>query len=324
MSQQFKVLVATSPFGATGQKQVETLKATGWELIHNPYGRRLRGEEVAPLLRDVDAVIAGTEPYQREQLETADRLKVISRVGIGLDSVDLDYCAERGIQVTYTPDAPSRAVAELTVANIINLLRHVRQSDTSVRMGAWNRLMGLLVQEATIGVIGVGRIGSLVIEMLQPFGGRILACDTNPAIQGSALHNVEWRSMDEILAESNLVSVHVPLNKRNRGLIDREAIGKMKTGSALINTARGGIVDELALVDALHQRHLSGVALDVFEKEPYEGPLTEMDNAVLTAHIGASARASRNLMELGATEDCVRALRGEPVAHDAIADTLEP
>lgn len=317
-----KILIATFPFGETGREPLSHLEATGWDLIRNPYGRRLKTGEVGKHLEGVDGVIAGTEPYTRETLAGADTLKVIARVGIGLDSVDLAYCRERGIRVTYTPEAPSDGVAELTVANMLNLLRQIQASDRSVREGAWNRLMGRLLREVTVGVIGVGRIGSRVIRLLEPFGVRILATDTNPAAHGVPMPNVEWVAPDDLLRRSDLITVHIPLNDRNRHFIGRDRIARMRTGTMLINTSRGAVVDEAALTDALLQKHLGGAALDVFETEPYEGPLTKMDNVVLTAHIGASARASRYLMELGAAEDCVRVLSGERPQHDAIADEL--
>ena len=317
-----KVLIGTHPFGATGRKPLDLLEQTGWTLIQNPYGRRLKADEVGKHLADVDGVIAGTEPYRAETLKEAKRLKVIARVGIGLDSVDLAYCRDRGIAVTYTPEAPSDGVAELTVANILKLLRHIHESDHSVREGAWNRLMGLLVREITIGVIGVGRIGGRVIRLLQPFHPNILAHDINPAVRAEKLPHTRWCELDELLKTADLVTVHIPLNDANRHFIDRRRIGEMKTGALIVNTSRGPVVDETALTDALQQQHLGGAALDVFEKEPYEGPLTKLDRVVLTAHMGASARLSRYRMELGAAEDCMRVLKGEAPAHDAIADEL--
>ena len=317
-----RVLIATYPFGVTGKKPLELLEATGWDLVRNPHHRRLKPGEVGEHLAGVNAVIAGTEPYNESTLSDARELKVISRVGIGLDSVDLAFCRSHGIRVTYTPEAPSDGVAELTVSNILNLLRHIHESDRSVRESAWNRLMGRLIREVTIGVIGVGRIGSRVVRLLEPFSPKILAYDIDPEVRARALPNVTWCELDEVLGASDLVTIHIPLNEQNRHFIDRGRIAMMKTGCMLVNTSRGAVVDEAALTDGLLQKHLGGAALDVFEAEPYEGPLTSLDNVVLTAHIGASARASRFLMELGAAEDCIRVLNGEPPAHDAVADVL--
>lgn len=318
-----RILIATHPFGETGRRPLEMLQATGWELVPNPYRRRLKSGEVVKHLADVDAVIAGTEPYTPETLAQAQRLKVIARVGIGLDNVDLGYCREHGIRVTYTPDAPSDGVAELAVANILNLLRHIHESDRSVREHAWNRLMGRLVHEVTIGVLGVGRIGSRVIRLLEPFKAKILACDTDPETHAQMLPgNVTWCDADRLFAESDVLTVHIPMNRANRQFVNRERIGHMQTGSMLINTSRGEVLDETALVDALKQRHLGGAAMDVFEKEPYEGSLTRMENVILTAHIGASARESRYLMELGAVENCVMVLEGRVAQNEVSTDAV--
>lgn len=315
-----KILLATSPFAQTGRKPLDLLEASGHTLVFNPYGRRLRAGEVAEHLRGVDAVIAGTEPYDPKTLANADRLKVISRVGIGLDSVDLEYCRSKNISVTYTPDAPTQGVAELTVSNLINLIRHIHSSDRSVRENAWNRLMGSLVRDVTIGLIGMGRIGTLVARLLEPFNPNILACDIDPTVCDRELSGVTWTALDEVLSASDLVSLHIPMNEQNRHFMDRAKIARMKTGACLINTARGGVLDTDALTDALLQRHLGGAALDVFETEPYEGPLTKLDNVILTAHIAASAKGSRYLMELGAVEDCLRVLNGETPQDDALVD----
>lgn len=317
-----RILVATWPFGATGKNPLELLEQTGWELVFNPHRRRLRAHDVKDLLEDVDAVIAGTEPYNSETLRNANRLQVISRVGIGLDSVDLEYCRDNNIQVTYTPDAPSQAVAELTVANILGLLRHIHRSNRSVRAGTWNRFMGWLVQETTIGIIGVGRIGSRVIGLLEPFHPTIMANDVDTNVYGTPMPNTKWCPTEDIMRMADVITLHIPMCAENRHFIDRSLIAQMKTGAFMINTSRGGIVDTDALTDALVQNHLGGAALDVYENEPYEGSLTKLDNVVLTAHIGASARKSRYLMELGAAEDCIKILNGKPPNNDALKDTF--
>ena len=312
-----RILIATSPFGSAGRKPLDLLEATGWELVHNPKGRRLRAGEVGEMLEGMDAVVAGTEPYTRETLENARGLKVIARVGIGLDNVDLEYCCERGVTVTHTPDAPSQSVAELTVGQIINLARCLHQTDRSVREGAWNRFVGYLLCEMTIGVIGLGRIGKRVVKLLQPFEPKIMACDTGPDEAFGKEYGLEWSDAETVFKEADLVTVHIPMNTRNTHFVNRERIALMKTGAFLINTSRGGVVDTDALTDAILQGHLGGAALDVFEDEPYQGPLVDCENAALSAHIGGSARLSRYMMELGAAEDCIRVLQGEPPAAPA-------
>ncbi|MFC1619435.1 phosphoglycerate dehydrogenase [Candidatus Neomarinimicrobiota bacterium] len=322
MAQQYRILIATSPFGKTGRKPLDLLEATGWEIVHNPYGRRLRTEEVGELIKDFDGIIAGTEPYPVEFLK-GSLVKVVSRVGIGLDNMPLAECRDMGIAVTYTPDAPSQGVAELTVANMINLCRQILMSDHSVREGAWNRYMGTLISELTIGVVGVGRIGQKVIRLLQSFNPSLLVSDIEPDLEFGKEFDLKWCDKEEIFRTCDLVTIHIPYNEMNHHYLDRKTIALMKTGSMVINTSRGPIADETALVDGLLQKHLGGAALDVFEKEPYEGMLTQFDNVVLTAHMGASATACRFLMELGAAMDCIRVLEGRKPVHDAIKENLD-
>jgi D-3-phosphoglycerate dehydrogenase len=182
--------------------------------------------------------------------------------------------------------------------------------------------MGRLVREITIGVIGTGRIGSKVIQLLESYHPKILANDTDPNIYGRTMPNTQWCSTEEIIKKSDVITFHIPMCSENFHIVDRHFISKMKTGAFLINTSRGGILDTEALYDALIQNHLGGAALDVYENEPYQGPLTRLDNVVLTAHIGASARQSRYLMELGAAEDCIRVLNGEEPYNDALEHTF--
>lgn len=308
-----RVLLATYPFGLNFPEPRVMLSKTGWKMVENPFARRLKKGEVEFILKDVDGVIAGTEPYPREALVPhAGKLKVIARVGIGLDNVDLPACRDLGVAVTYTPDAPSRGVAELTVCQMLNLARHVHESDRSVREGAWNRMVGKLLNELTIGILGLGRIGKIVYQLLEPFGAKLLTCDIAPDPEFVVKHNVKLVNANELFSQCNLLSVHIPLNKANHHFVNRDRIALMQTGSLLINTSRGPIVDETALTDALLQQHLGGAALDVFEKEPYEGPLAGLDNVVLTAHMGASANMCRKDMECQAAEDCIRFLNGQP------------
>jgi len=315
----YKILITTFPYGTTGNKPLELLNNSSWKIVNNPLGRRVKPKEVPELIKGYDAVIAGTEPYTEEAIKDSG-IKLICRVGIGLDNIPLKFCKENGIKVTYTPDAPSQAVAELALAQIINLSRYITNSNRSVREGAWNRYMGLLISELKIGIIGIGRIGKILVKLLQPFNTELLACDLYPDIEFGKKFNLKWYLKNEILEKADVISLHIPNSKQNYHYIDRDAISKMKTGSYLINTSRGPIIDEDALYDALSQNHLEGAALDVFNHEPYEGSLTRLNNVIFTAHMGASARGSRYLMELGAAEDCVRILNGKTPINNALTE----
>jgi D-3-phosphoglycerate dehydrogenase len=278
---------------------------------YNPYGRRLLPEEVGELVADCWGIIAGTEPYTREIIENCPNLKVISRVGVGYDNVDLDACQEKGVMVTYTPVAPADGVADLTVGQIVNLLRGVYISNKSVRDGYWKRIMGKLVSEVKIGVLGVGRIGKRVIRRLKGFDADIYASDIEPDLAFGEEYGIRWIDKQELFSSCDLVTVHIPMNDANYHFVSYEELSSMKSGAYLINTSRGPILDEQPLISMLQNNHLGGVALDVFEKEPYEGKLTEFENVIFTAHIGASANRSRFNMELGAALNCIKALNGE-------------
>lgn len=313
----YRILITTYPFGKCGSKPLQLLEQSGHEVVNNPLNRRLKAKEVPGLIKDFDIIVAGTEPYPVEALEQSS-VKAICRVGIGLDNVPLNYCNAKGITVTYTPDAPSQGVAELTVANIINLSRYITQSDKSVREKAWNRYLGYLLEEMTIGIVGLGRIGEKVACLLQPFNTKILATEIVDKSDIAKKYGIELVDKQTLFKRSDLVTLHLPSNKDTFQYVNREVISWMKTDSYLINTSRGPIVEENALYDALVQGHLRGAALDVFNTEPYEGNLLKLDNVIFTAHMGASAHKSRYLMELGASEDCLNFINGASLANDAL------
>ena len=225
------IQVTTYPFGECGDAPRRVLDTTGWTIRYNPFGRRLKLLEARELLAEADGVIAGTEPYTAELIEQAPNLKVISRVGVGLDTVDYAACVRRGVRVTFTPEAPADAVAELTVAQMLNLLRRVHESDRSVREGAWNRYMGVLLREVKIGIVGVGRIGKRVIKLLQPFQPDLVACDLRPDEAFGREFALRWAPLADVLAECDLISLHVPLTPTNIQLIGPDQLASMKPGA---------------------------------------------------------------------------------------------
>lgn len=313
----YKILITTFPFGKSGNEPLELLNNCGHEVTTNPLNRRLKPSEVPDIIKGYDIIVAGTEPYTIEALKNS-KVKAICRVGIGLDNVPLQFCKDNGIAVSYTPDAPSQGVAELTVANILNLARLILKSDRSVREGAWNRYMGFLLEELTIGVVGLGRIGKKVVQLLRPFKVKIIASEIKPDYNFMKEFQIELVEKNYLFSNSDIITLHIPSNKNNYKYVDRHSISLMKTGSSIINTSRGSILDEEALYDALAQNHLSGAALDVFNHEPYEGNLSTLDNVILTAHMGASAHKSRYLMELGAAQECINFILNKPFINDAL------
>ena len=308
-----RALITTVPFGEVDRRPLDLLEAAGIDYVINPIGRRLRTEELADMVGDVDVLIAGTEPITAVVMDRASRLRLISRVGIGLDSVDLQAARARDILVSYTPDAPAPAVAEMTVGLMLSLLRSLAQADRGMRGGVWHRFVGRRLSELTVGVIGVGRVGKRVIRHLQGFAPSILADDLVPDHEFGVDHQVRWAEKETIYKEADIISLHLPLTPLTGNLITRRELDMMKPDAVLINTSRGGMVNEHDLAQALKLGRLTGAALDVFGQEPYSGELVTIENCLLTCHMGSMSRDCRAQMELEATEEAVRFFKGEPL-----------
>ena len=302
-----EILITTSSFGKRDSSLLQTLSGNGLAYNLNPYSRKLTESEVSALIEQHQPVgmIAGVEPLTRKVLEKAQRLKAISRAGVGMDSVDLQAARDLGIAVTNTPDAPTIPVAELTLGMVLSLLRRIHISDASIRHGEWVRPMGNLLHGKTVGLIGCGRIGSYLGGLLSSFGCIILGYD--PFINKSDKFSLV--GLGKILSDTDIISLHIPYNQENHHFINAERIQNMKKGSLLINAARGGLIDEDALYNALSSGHLGGAAMDCFEEEPYAGKLKDLDSVLLTAHIGSYAQEGRILMERQAVENLLRELK---------------
>lgn len=309
-----KIVITTVPFGTVDPKPLHLLENAGLSYEINPLGRKLRPEEVAGVIGDADIVIAGTEPITAAVMDACPNLKAICRVGIGLDSVDLLAARERGIGVAFTPDGPSPAVAELTIGLMIDLLREVTKADRDIRAGTWFRKAGRRLSECTVGVIGCGRIGGGVVKHLAGgFAGvKILVNDIKDIAELNGL--VTWADKERIYAECDIISLHVPLTPETQNLITFKEIVGFKPGAVLLNTARGGVVNEADLVQALRTGALRAAAVDAFEEEPYTGEMCKLDNAVLTCHLGSMTEDCRARMEIEATEEAVRFAQGKPFA----------
>jgi D-3-phosphoglycerate dehydrogenase len=309
-----KVLITTIPFAERNRLPLELLEGAGIDYLINPLGRKLKEPELAELIADVDILVAGTEIISDFVMSRAPRLKLISRVGVGLDGVDLVAAEQRGIRVSYTPEAPAPAVAELTIGLMLSLLRGVHVANAQLHRGEWHRHFGRRIPEVTVGIIGTGRIGSRVLRRLAGFGTpRVLVNDLRPDTTVAPALKLEWVDKEEIYRHADLISVHVPLTAHTRNMIRREHLEQMKPDALLVNTARGGIINERDLADVLAAGHLGGAAIDVFEQEPYLGPLAAIDRCVLTSHMGSMSVDCRTRMEIEATEEAVRFVSGQPL-----------
>lgn len=305
-----RVFVSTAPFGSFNKLPLELLDSEGLEIILNPLGRRLTEDELIEFSRGCDALIAGTEKIGKAFFKNT-AVSVISRVGIGLDNIDLLEARAKGVEVCYTPDAPAPAVAELTIGLMLSLLRGIHIANMNMHSGLWQRISGRRIPDVTIGIIGVGRIGGRVIRRLSGFGSpRLLVNDLRPSDQVTDRLKLEWVDKTTIYSEADIVSLHLPLTAETDQLIGDRELSLMKRDSFLINTARGRLVCEEALVDALLCQKIGGAAIDVFPNEPYEGALSAVDNCLLTCHMGSMSHDCRAKMEIEATEEILRACHG--------------
>lgn len=315
-----KIFVSTHPFSSTSDLPMKLIQENSFLLSVNEHGRKITSVELAHDIKDAEVLIAGTEKITEEVLQNAPNLKLISRVGIGLDGIDFDLCKRYGVRVAYTPDAPTMAVAELCVGLILDLARKISITDKAIKNGFWNRHMGMLLYGKTVGIFGLGRIGKSLVHLLSPFNVKFKVYDLIPDLAFGKLYNIEFLSKEEVLKYSDILSINVPLKNDTVDYITMKEFKQMQSHAILINTARGGIVNESDLYQALQENIIAGAAIDVFEEEPYKGDLTKLDNVVLTCHMGASTIDSRTDMEVQALEEAIRFKNNLPLKNEVYAN----
>ncbi|TGM89523.1 dehydrogenase [Leptospira levettii] len=320
------VFVSTFPFCRTSQVALDLLVSKGFKVTVNPLGRKMKPNEVAEAAKNFDALVAGTEELT-PLIETTNTLKFISRVGVGLDSVPLGLCKEKGISVAYTPDAVSPAVSEIALCLIVDAMRKVTYADREIGRGEWTRPYGERIGGATIGILGFGRIGKRVASHLLGYMPKeILVCDLIDQSESirmlnevsSNLHQVNCKlgknwghttskqvDLNSLLEKSDAITIHVPLTDTTKNIFNHKTMSLMKSNAVLINTARGGIVNENDLYKVLKENLISAAAMDVFEEEPYKGPLRDLENVILTQHMGSCSNDCREDMEREAAENVV-------------------
>ena len=301
-----KIVITTSSFATYDRSPLHELKKNQIEYTINPYGRKLTSSEVINLAKDADGLVAGTESLNEEVLRNLPELKVISRCGAGLDNVDLEKAKELNIKVFFTPYGPTLAVAELTLGLMLDLLRKITAMDRELRKGLWKKQMGNLLTGKKVGIWGFGRIGQKVAQLLAPLGVEIAYYDIR-TVEGA----IPLKSKNELLSWADIITLHCSANADGKYAIGEAELKLMKDNAWLINASRGGLVDETALYPALQKGKLAGAALDVFENEPYAGPLCELDKVILTPHIGSYAKEGRIQMEMQAVRNLINGLQNQ-------------
>ena len=308
-----KVLVTPTSYGKSDSRLKTDLEAAVGEVVYNPTGKPLSAEKVREMIPGCHGYIAGLDQIDKGVFEVADELKVIARYGAGVDRVDLEAARSKGVVVTNTPGANSVSVAELAIGLMLALARNLPVANAATKRGEWPRLRGVSLEGKTVGLLGLGTIGKEVAKRLAGFSCRIAAHDPYADEKFAKKHGVDLVSLDELLAASDFLSLHVPVLDDTRGMVDAGFLARMKKGSFLVNTARGELLEEAALLEALKSEHLRGAALDAFETEPpsADNPLLALENVIGTPHTGAHSDSATNGMGWGSLNDCLAVLRGE-------------
>ena len=273
---------------------------------------KLTADELIAYVSQFDAVMTGLPSITREMMAAGNRLKVVARYGVGVDSVDIEAATELGVVVTNIPGANTVAVAELTIGLMFCLARQLPQHHAWTKAGRWKRRVGLELYGKTLGLMGLGQIGKEVARRAVHLGMKVVAFDPYWDERFAQELGVERLTKEQVLQEADMVSLHMPLNPETIGAIGQEELTMMKPGAMLINTARGGLIDEEALYMTLASGHLGGAALDVFSREPPTGgPLFELDNIVLSPHRGFQTVEASQTMSRVIVENVTAVLRGE-------------
>jgi D-3-phosphoglycerate dehydrogenase len=311
MSDDVDILVTLSAFGADSDRPLRLLEQSGFTFSLNPDNRRMKPDEVIKLGRTCQGVVASVEEYSVETLAQLPNLRCISRCGVGIDNIDLREAKRRGIAVLNTPDEPVAAVAEMTLGMMLSLLRELPQVNILMHERKWQRITGSLLAGKTIGLIGLGRIGRRVAELVQAFEARVIGVEPYPDLEWIRNHAVELVTLPALLGCADVVSIHAAASLEEPFRLGAAEFAQMKPGARLINMARGAFVDDVALSDALASGHLSGAGLDVFPEEPYTGPLCQSDRVLLSPHQASLTLETRIAMETRAVENLVGYLQGE-------------
>jgi len=298
------IYIALSTFAEFGNKPIDILESKNFSILRNLTKKRLNQSQIIEQAENADGIIAGVEPYTKSVIDKLPNLKCISRAGVGVDNIDLEYAKYKNIVIRNTPLEVITPVLELTLSMIFGLLRKTGQQTQLLKSGHWKKLNGSNLFEKKVGVIGTGRIGKKVAECLKYLGSEVLLCDLKEDVKWSQSMNLKYYDLNEIIKSCDIITLHSSADI-NDSLIKEEDIKKMKKGSIIINTSRGELIEESALIYGLENNILSGVGLDVYPEEPYSGRLVDYDNIILTPHVATLTTESRLKMEIKAVENIV-------------------
>ena len=300
-----KIAVTSSSFGKSNTLR-EELKKSFQNCFFNELGRPLTELEMVEFIKDADAVVVGTETMTENVLSHAPRLKIISKYGVGLDNIDKNLLEKRGIYLGWTGGVNRRSVAELTLCFMLGLCRNIFAAGFKLKQSTWEKNGGYQLTGKTIGIIGCGYTGSEVIKLLRPFHCDLLICDIIDKSKFCKKENAIELPLEDVVARSNIISIHVPLTSLTKGLVNANFLAQMKPNAFLINTSRGGVVDQQALKESLKANRIAGAALDVFSEEPpNDQELLSLSNLMVTPHIAGNAQESVEAMGQSAIDHLI-------------------
>lgn len=306
-----KILITPRSFALISKSPMEMLEEKGYEIIKNETGKPLNNKEMSVLIEDVDGIIIGIDDLNTGIIKQASNLKVISKYGVGVDNIDIEAATTQGIVVTNTPKANIDAVADLTFALMLALARRIPEANRETKAGNWKKFIGTSVWRKKLGVIGLGKIGRQVVKRARGFEMEILCYDIIQDEEFARQFGVRYVDLETLLKESDYITIHTPLNNATKGMIGYKELEMINENAFLINTSRGGIIDEKALYDALKNNKIKGAALDAYEKEPPEkSPLVELKNIIMTSHNGAYTKEAINNMGIQAAQNLIDVLEG--------------
>lgn len=314
MKPEFKVLVTTKLFALDTDEPIRMLEEAGCEVAMSPFRYPIKAGEMATIIKGVDGLIVGGDVVDRAAIDAADKLKVICMHGIGLDLIDVEHARSKGIVVENLPGINADAVAELALGLIIALARNFVEADRQFREGHWRRQVGSELIGKTVGIIGLGAIGKALARKSRCLGMEVIAYNRSKDDAFVAEHGVRYVEMEELMAKSDFISLNVPHTPETHYIVDAARIALMKRTAYLINTSRGGLIDEDALYIALKEGRIAGAALDVFENEPVLGtsPFAELPNCILTPHMGGQTKESLFRSSIASARIVAGVLNGAP------------
>lgn len=308
-----KILVTPTSMQPDNENDaLKKLRAFSEDLVFNPLKRPLTEEELILLLKNCDGYLAGVDFVTADVIASCPKLKVISRYGAGYDRVDIDAARRVGITVTNTPGVNAQAVGELAFGLILSLARRIPYLNQQTKAGRWVRSVGMELKGKTLGILGLGAIGKVVARCGQGFGMDVITYDPFVDEAYCRENKIEVVSAEEMIAKGQVISLHLPLNDETRNYINKDTIQRMQKGALVINTSRGGLVNEEDVYEALKSGRLGGLGLDAFAIEPPEpSPLFELENVVITPHTGAHTKEATELMGEVAVRNLIAVLTGK-------------